>query len=314
MFLAIAAKNQGYLRVRDNLQKFTNQPEILQFIYFRKVTCVYHVLNRRLCRQILKNMIPDVPYLQQVTSLLSHHLKGNPARHRLKPNAAMFYLLGIGLFLISALVRSRFTSVMNGLSRVSTSSGLSGREVAEEMLRDYGIHDVQVISVDGQLSDHYNPQKRTVNLSDAVFHERSITAAAVAAHECGHAVQHATNYHFLQLRSSLVPVVSVASRYSMFVILGGAFVLQLFHSPLLLLIGIIMFAAGTLFSFITLPVEFDASKRALAWLQRSGMTKGEEYALAKKGLTWAAMTYVVAAIGSLAYLLYYINMFLGSRR
>jgi uncharacterized protein len=226
----------------------------------------------------------------------------------------MFYILGIGLFLLSALVRSRFTSVMTHLSRVGTKSGLSGREIAEAMLRDYGIHDVQVISVAGQLTDHYNPQKRTVNLSDAVFHERSITAAAVAAHECGHAVQHATQYGFLQMRSSLVPVVSIASRYSMFVILGGAFVLQMFQSPVVLLIGIIMFGMGTLFSFITLPVEFDASKRALAWLQRSGIAEGEEYTLAKKGLNWAAMTYVVAAIGSLAYLLYYISMFMGSRR
>ena len=226
----------------------------------------------------------------------------------------MIYMIGIGLFLLSAVVRSRFTSVMNNLSRVGTSSGLSGREVAEQMLQDYGIHDVQVISVNGQLTDHYNPQKRTVNLSDAEFHERSITAAAVAAHECGHAVQHATHYSFLQFRSSLVPVVSIASRYSMFVIIGGAVVLEMFQSPLVLLIGIIMFAAGTLFSFITLPVEFDASKRALAWLQRSGITRGEEYAQAQKGLWWAAMTYVVAAIGSLAYLLYYISIFMGSRR
>ncbi len=226
----------------------------------------------------------------------------------------MIYLIGIGLFVLSAAVRARFTSVMNNLSGINTSSRLSGREIAEEMLRDYGIHDVQVISVKGQLTDHYNPQKRTVNLSEAVFHARSITAAAVAAHECGHAVQHATNYSFLQFRSSLVPVVSIASRYSMFVIIGGAFVLQMFQSPLVLLIGILMFAAGTLFSFITLPVEFDASKRALAWLQRSGITRGEEYKLAQKGLWWAAMTYVVAAIGSLAYLLYYISIFMNSRR
>lgn len=226
----------------------------------------------------------------------------------------MFYLIGIGVFLLSAAIRSRFTSVMKSLSGEATRSGLSGREVAEAMLRDYGIQDVQVISVNGQLTDHYNPQKRTVNLSDSVYHERSIAAAAIAAHECGHAVQHATQYSFLQFRSSLVPVVSIASRYSMFVIMGGAVVMQLFQTPLVLLIGIVMFAMGTLFSFITLPVEFDASNRALAWLQRSGMAKGQEYDQAKKGLKWAAMTYVVAAVGSLAYLLYYISLFLGNRR
>ncbi len=225
----------------------------------------------------------------------------------------MFYIIGIGLFLLSGLVRWRFTSVMKQLSRIGTNSGLTGREVAEQMLRDYGIHDVQVISVGGQLTDHYNPQKRTVNLSEAVFNERSITAAAVAAHECGHAVQHATQYAFLQFRSSLVPVVSIASKYSMLVILGGAFVMQMFQTPLVLLIGIAMFAAGTVFSFITLPVEFDASKRALAWLQRSGISRGEEYEQAQKGLRWAAMTYVVAALGSLAYLLYYISLFMGRR-
>jgi hypothetical protein len=188
---------------------------------------------------------------------------------------------------------------------------MSGEQVALRMLRDYGITDVQVISTPGMLTDHYNPANKTVNLSDSVFHERSVAAAAVAAHECGHAVQHATAYSFLQFRSALVPVVSLASRFSPFLLLGGILLLNSF--PQLLLLGIITLAAATLFSFITLPVEFDASRRALAWLDRANVAPGEEKGLAQKGLTWAAMTYVVAALGSLATLLYYLSIFTSRR-
>ncbi|MEM7655237.1 MAG: zinc metallopeptidase [Bacteroidota bacterium] len=219
----------------------------------------------------------------------------------------MVYLIGILAFGLSWLVRARFKSVMGQLSRTATTSGMTGKEIAEAMLEAYNIHDVQVVATGGMLTDHYNPAKRTVNLSEAVYHQRSITAAAVAAHECGHAVQHATSYSFLRMRSSLVPVVSLASRFSGPVLLGGIVLLNSF--PQLLLIGIIMLGAATLFSLITLPVEFDASRRALNWLEESRITVGEEQTLAKKGLKWAAMTYVVAALGSLATLLYYLSIF-----
>ena len=211
----------------------------------------------------------------------------------------MIYLIGIVAFGLSWLVKNRFQSVMNRLSQTGTSSGLSGKEIAEEMLRSYNIHDVQVVSTGGMLTDHYNPSNRTVNLSEAVYNQRTVTAAAVAAHECGHAVQHATAYSFLRMRSSLVPVVSLASRFSGPVLMGGILAINIF--PQLLLIGIIMLGAATLFSLITLPVEFDASRRALAWLDKSQITVGEEHELATKGLKWAAMTYVVAALGSLLY-------------
>lgn len=190
-------------------------------------------------------------------------------------------------------------------------SGMSGREIAEKMLHDNGIDDVKIISVQGQLTDHYNPMEKTVNLSYEVFNGRNAAAAAVAAHECGHAVQHAQAYSMLQLRSSLVPVVSVASKWMMWILLAGILLLQTF--PQLLLIGIIMFAVTTLFSFITLPVEFDASRRALAWMIKSGVATSQEHSQAKDALKWAALTYVVAAIGSLATLMYYIMIY-SSRR
>jgi Zn-dependent membrane protease YugP len=192
---------------------------------------------------------------------------------------------------------------------------MSGKEIAEKMLSDNGIYDVQVISTPGMLTDHYNPANKTVNLSEGVYLQRNAAAAAVAAHECGHAVQHATAYNWLQMRSAIVPVVGVASKLSNFVIMAG---LILSFSGVLFgnwvfLIGVILFAATTVFAFITLPVEYDASNRALAWLESSRVVTQEEHKGAEDALKWAARTYVVAALGSLATLLYYISMFLGAR-
>lgn len=192
---------------------------------------------------------------------------------------------------------------------------MSGKEIAEKMLADNGIHDVKVISTPGRLTDHYNPANKTVNLSEAVYHQRNAAAAAVSAHECGHAVQHATAYSWLQMRSAIVPVVGVASKLSNFVIMAGL-ILAATGSILgntLFFIGILLFAMTTVFAFITLPVEFDASKRAVLWLQKENMVTQTELSGAKDALKWAARTYVVAAIGSLATLLYFIMMFMGRR-
>lgn len=222
----------------------------------------------------------------------------------------IFIIFGIFMlisWLVSAQLKSRFAKY----SRVPLRTGLSGRDVAEKMLAEHGISGVRVISTPGRLTDHYNPVDRTVNLSPEVYSGRSVAAAAVAAHECGHAVQHARAYAFLKMRSALVPVVSVSSRYMQWVLLAG--ILTMETMPGILLAGIIMFAATTLFSFITLPVEFDATRRALVWLDNTGMTAGQEHANAKDALKWAALTYVVAALGSLATLLYYIFIFLGRR-
>ena len=191
---------------------------------------------------------------------------------------------------------------------------MTGKEIAEKMLRDNGIFDVQVISVPGALTDHYNPLDKTVNLSDWVYAQSNVAAAAVAAHECGHAVQHNTAYSWLTMRSKLVPVVQVSSQYVQWIILGGLAVLMFTQIPWVLLIGIILFAMTTLFSFITLPVEFDASARALKWLDSTQILVGEEHDKAKTALKWAASTYVVAALGSLVTLLYYISIFAGARR
>ncbi|MCU0441261.1 MAG: zinc metallopeptidase [Bacteroidia bacterium] len=219
--------------------------------------------------------------------------------------------LGIILFGISLLVSWQFKRKASHYSEVGLHNNLSGAEIAQQMLTDNGIADVKVISVEGQLTDHYNPQEKTVNLSQDVYYGRSVLAAAVAAHECGHAVQHAKAYSWLQFRSAIVPAVSIASRWVQWVLLGGVLLLNAF--PQLLLIGIVMFAAITLFSFITLPVEFDASKRAMAWLDTKGIVHKEEYSMARNALNWAASTYVVAAISSLATLLYYIWIFMGRR-
>lgn len=193
---------------------------------------------------------------------------------------------------------------------------LTGKEVAEKMLRDNGIFDVKVVSVPGALTDHYNPLDKTVNLSDWVYAQSNVAAASVATHECGHAVQHATAYSWLTMRSKLVPVVQISSQWVQWVILGGFAVLMFTKGavPWVLLAGIVLFALTTLFSFITLPVEFDASSRALKWLDSTMILQGDEYDKAKNGLKWAASTYVVAALGSLVTLLYYISIFAGVRR
>jgi len=215
------------------------------------------------------------------------------------------------IMLASWLVSSRLKNKFEKYSKLQLRNGMSGQEIAEKMLSDHGITDVRVISVAGQLTDHYNPTDKTVNLSEAVFNQRNAAAAAVAAHECGHAVQHATAYSWLTMRSSLVPVVNVASSYMQWILIGGILMLRTF--PQLLLVGIVIFAATTLFSIITLPVEYDASNRALAWLENKDMLSQEEQAGAKDALKWAARTYVVAALGSIATLMYYISIF-NSRR
>ena len=221
----------------------------------------------------------------------------------------MMFIL-IAVFAVSALVSWRLKSKFSEYSQVASRGNLSGAEIASKMLRDNGISDVKITCVEGHLTDHYNPTDKTVNLSPDVYHGRSVAAAAVAAHECGHAVQHARAYAWLGMRSSLVPAVSFASKYVQWILLAGVLVLNVF--PWLLVAGIALFALTTIFSFVTLPVEFDASKRALNWLESSGLTTPQEHDLAYDALKWAAMTYVVAAIGSLATLLYYVAMF--SRR
>jgi hypothetical protein len=207
-------------------------------------------------------------------------------------------------WLISWQLKSRFKKY----SQIPLKYGMTGKDVAEKMLKDKGIYDVQVVSVEGELSDHYNPATKTVNLSRDVFYGNSVAAAAVSAHECGHAVQHAEAYAWLQMRSSLVPVVSFASNWVQWVLLAGVLLLNTF--PQLLLIGIILFALTTIFSFITLPVEINASSRALVWLNGAGITDFETHPKAQDALKWAAYTYVVAALASLATLLYYISLYL----
>lgn len=223
----------------------------------------------------------------------------------------MIWIIMIAIFGASAFVSWRLRSKFNEYSQIGLSNDLSGAEIAQKMLTENGIHDVRVQSVEGMLTDHYNPQDKTVNLSADVYYGRSVSAAAVASHECGHAVQHKVAYAPLQLRSAMVPVLTVSSRYMQWVLLAGVLMLQ--STPLPLTIGVVLFALTTLFSFITLPVEFDASKRALAWIQTNGVVNEREYVFAKDALWWAAMTYVVAALGSLATLLYYASLLLGRR-
>lgn len=225
-----------------------------------------------------------------------------------------FYgIIFIGIMIVSFVVQARFKSRFKKYSEAPLSSGLSGAEVAQRMLKESGIDDVEVISVEGKLTDHYNPSNRTVNLSPEVYHGRSIAAAAVAAHECGHAVQHATAYTWLQFRSAMVPAVSFASKITTFVLMIGVF-LAFSGNYILLAIGVGALAVTTLFAFVTLPVEFDASKRALAWLDHAGIThSSDEYAGAKDALKWAAMTYVVAALSALVTLLYYASILFGRR-
>ncbi|MCC2545783.1 zinc metallopeptidase [Hymenobacter sp. BT175] len=221
------------------------------------------------------------------------------------------YLVIIVTMIVSWLIQWRLKSKFAQYAQVGLQSGLSGRQIAELMLADHGITDVRVISTEGQLSDHYNPTDKTVNLSESVYEERSAAAAAVAAHECGHAVQHATAYSMLQFRSAMVPALSSVSTFMPWILLAG--VLMINKSVIPLGIGIALFSLTTLFSFVTLPVEFDASRRALAWIDKRGIVTTQEHAMAKDALWWAAMTYVVAAISSLATLLYYVMIFMGSR-
>jgi Zn-dependent membrane protease YugP len=221
-------------------------------------------------------------------------------------------LLLVGLIMLfSWLVSNQLKNKFEKYSKLELNNGMSGAEIAEKMLADHGITDVTVISTPGRLTDHYNPADKTVNLSEAVYNQRNAAAAAVAAHECGHAVQHATAYSWLEFRSQLVPVVNIASNYVQWILIGGIFMMKTF--PSLLLIGIVLFAATTLFSIITLPVEYDASNRALAWLENKNMLTREEQAGAKDALKWAARTYVVAAIGSIATLLYYVMIYMNRR-
>lgn len=217
--------------------------------------------------------------------------------------------------IISFAVSSRLKSKFKKYSKIPLSSNISGREAAERMLADNGIRDVQVVCHPGSLTDHYNPAQKTVNLSEPVYHGRNAASVAVAAHECGHAVQHATAYSFLEMRTALVPLQNASAKILNFIVIasifGGAFLFSVFPIDLVLLIVIGVYGILTLFSFITLPVEFDASKRALQWIDSRGITNSQEHDMAKDALKWAAMTYLVAALGSLVTLLYYVFMFLG---
>lgn len=225
-----------------------------------------------------------------------------------------YFLLAGVLFLLGMVVSGRLKSKFNEYAQVPLSNGMSGREVAERMLRDNGIHDVQVISTPGFLTDHYNPTDKTVNLSPDVYEGRSISAAAVAAHECGHAVQHATAYSMLMLRSKLVPVVQISTSLSQWVIMAGLGWMGFGGgNQTLLLVGIVLFAASTVFSLVTLPVEYDASARALRWMENTNVARGREHDQAADALKWAARTYVVAAIASVATLVYYLMIFLNRR-
>ena len=216
------------------------------------------------------------------------------------------WVIMIIVMVLSVLVQSMLQSRFNKYSKIPVANGMSGAEIAEKMLRDNGIYDVKVVSTHGTLTDHYNPQTKTVNLSEGVYASRSIAAAAVAAHECGHAIQHAYGYAPLQMRSALVPIVSFASNIVQWVLLAG--VIFFYTFPGLLWIGIALFAMTTLFSFITIPVEINASVRAISWLQGAGVTDYQTRPMAIDALKWAAYTYVIAALGSLATLLYYLNM------
>ncbi|MEK9958009.1 MAG: zinc metallopeptidase [Flavobacteriaceae bacterium] len=227
----------------------------------------------------------------------------------------MYYLLIILIAIASMAVSSQLKRKFKKYSQTRLQNGMSGKEVAEQMLADHGIRGVRVVSTPGMLTDHYNPKTKTVNLSEAVYSERNAAAAAVAAHECGHAVQHAQGYEWLTMRSTLVPMVSVASNLSVWVIFGGLVLMQTL--PLgrtIAMLGVVLFGMGTLFSFITLPVEYDASNRALAWLRRKNIVTQQEYAGAEDALKWAARTYVVAALGSLATLIYFALRVAGSSR
>ena len=218
-----------------------------------------------------------------------------------------YYMVLIPIVLLSMIISGRLKYKMKKYSKQNLSTGMTGKEIAEKMLNDNGIYDVKVISVKGQLTDHYNPSKKTVNLSESVYNQRNAAAAAVAAHECGHAVQHAKGYEWLKMRSVLVPFVGVSSNLGIYLIFFGLVLMNSspFIGQTLAQLGVLGFASGTLFSFVTLPVEFDASNRALYWLERKRIVNQRELIASKDALKWAAMTYVVAALGSLAQLIYF---------
>jgi len=223
----------------------------------------------------------------------------------------MYWAMFIGVAVVSYIVQSLFKNRIDKASNYPMTGGMRGRDIAAKMLADNGIDDVKIVSTGGSLTDHYNPANKTVNLSENVYDDCSIAAAAIAAHECGHAVQHAKGYGPLKMRSTLVPVVNFASRAVIWLLLGGMLLINIF--PEIMLAGIILFAMTTLFSFITLPVEINASKRALAWLNASGITDYSNHDIAEQALRAAAYTYVVAALSSLATLIYYILIFVGRR-
>jgi uncharacterized protein len=229
----------------------------------------------------------------------------------------MIFIIGIFFMILSFAISSRLKSKFKKYSQTTLASNLSGKEVAERMLRDNGIYDVQVLSHQGSLTDHYNPADRTVNLSEPVYHGRNAAAAAIAAHECGHAVQHATAYRWLEMRTALVPLQNASAKILNIIVIvsifGGSMLYAVFPTEMVLLTIIAVYGILTLFSFITLPVEFDASNRALQWISSRGITTSQEHYMAKDALKWAAMTYVVAAIGSLVTLIYFVLSFLGSR-
>lgn len=227
----------------------------------------------------------------------------------------LYWIIFIIFMVLSWVVSKVLNARIEKYSKITLSSGLTGSEVAEKMLHDHGIYDVRVISTQGRLTDHYNPADKTVNLSEGVFSSNSVAAAAVAAHECGHAVQHATAYRWLTMRSKLVPMVQFGAQWSQWILLAGIVLLgfsKLIGTPVLI-IGIVLFALTTLFSIITLPVEYNASQRAVAWLDNTGITSGQETVQAKDALKWAARTYLIAALSSLATLLYYIYILMGRR-
>jgi Zn-dependent membrane protease YugP len=237
--------------------------------------------------------------------------------HILKKTITMigYYIIAGVMFLIGTLISSKLKSKFTEYSQEGLQNGLSGKQIAEKMLRDNGIYDVEVISTPGFLSDHYNPMDKTVNLSPDVYEGRSISAAAVASHECGHAVQHATNYSMLMMRSKMVPAVKIGTSLSQWIIIAGLGMMGFGNgSQLIFLIGILLFSITTIFSLVTLPVEFDASNRALAWLENNNMTTPQEHDKAQDALKWAARTYVVAAVSSVATLLYYIFLFMNRSR
>ena len=262
----------------------------------------YNIISKYLVKQPQSLKFSSTKKI--LVTFLNNDRPNNCPNKNLYNNMSGYLIIGGIAALISMIVRNRMMSTMKKLSQIGLSSGLTGQEVAERMLQANRISDVQIISTRGSLTDHYNPMNRTVNLSEMVYGPQSITAAAVAAHECGHAVQHAVSYPMLKLRSAIVPFLKFGSPMAPYVIMAGIGL----GMAQLTWAGVILFGLSTLFSLITLPVEFDASKRAMEWLETSGVARGEELALAKKGLYWAAMTYVVAALTSLAYLLYFISI------